>query len=99
LYAWGKTPANGDTVTRSSPIQIGSNSWLYVSAGIDASQAIDTTRTLYTWGLNTNYQLGSASFYLNQSVTSPVAIGTLAINNTSHTSSAGSGNGGFIKNI
>jgi alpha-tubulin suppressor-like RCC1 family protein len=99
LYAWGKTPANGDTVTRSSPVQIGSNSWLYVSAGVDASQAIDTTRTLYTWGLNTNYQLGSASLLLNQSVTSPVAIGTLAINTASHTNSVGSGNGGFIKNI
>jgi alpha-tubulin suppressor-like RCC1 family protein len=99
LYAWGKTPANGATVTRSSPVQIGSNSWLFVSAGIDASQAIDSTRTLYAWGLNTNYQLGSASFALNQSVTSPVAIGTLAINNASHTNSVGSGNGGFIKNI
>jgi len=99
LYAWGKTPANGATVTRSSPVQIGSNSWLFVSAGIDASQAIDSTRTLYAWGLNTNYQLGSASFLLNQSVTSPVAIGTLAINTASHTNSVGSGNGGFIKNI
>jgi len=99
LYAWGKTPANGATVTRSSPVQIGSNSWLFVSAGIDASQAIDSTRTLYAWGLNTNYQLGSASFLLNQSVTNPVAIGTLAINTASHTNSVGSGNGGFIKNI
>jgi hypothetical protein len=43
--------------------------------------------------------LGSANFFLNQSVTSPVAIGTLAIQNTSRTVSAGSGNGGFIKNI
>ena len=99
LYAWGKTPANGQSVNRSSPVQIGSNSWLYVSAGVDASQAIDSTRTLYAWGLNTNYQLGSASFSLNQSVTSPVAIGTLAINNANRTNSAGSGNGGFIKNI
>jgi len=99
LYAWGKTPANGATVNRSSPVQIGSNSWLFVSAGVDASQAIDSTRTLYAWGLNTNYQLGSASFSLNQSVTSPVAIGTLAINTASHTNSVGSGNSGFIKNI
>jgi alpha-tubulin suppressor-like RCC1 family protein len=99
LYAWGKTPANGDTITRSSPVQIGSNSWLFVSAGNDISQAIDTTKTLYAWGLNTNYQLGSANFYINQSITSPVAIGTLAIVNSSHTNSTGSGQGGFIKNI
>jgi hypothetical protein len=70
-----------------------------VSAGIDASQAIDSTRTLYAWGINTNYQLGSASVGLNQSVSSPIAIGTLAIPNTSRTTSVGSGNGGFIKNI
>ena len=99
LYAWGKTPANGNTVTRSSPVQIGNNSWLFVSAGNDVSQAIDNTRTLYTWGLNTNYQLGSASFALNQSVTSPVAIGTLAITNYDNTIGTGAGNGSFIKNI
>ena len=99
LYTWGKTPANGDTITRSSPVQIGTSSWLFISAGNDVSQAIDTTRTLYAWGLNTNYQLGSPNFYLNQSVTSPVAIGTLAIVNSSRTTSTGSGQGGFIKNI
>jgi alpha-tubulin suppressor-like RCC1 family protein len=99
LYAWGKTPANGDTITRSSPIQIGTNSYVFVSAGTDASLAVDTNRILYAWGLNTNYQLGSPSFYLNQSVTSPVAIGTLAVDNVSRSMSAGSGEGGFIKNI
>jgi alpha-tubulin suppressor-like RCC1 family protein len=98
LYAWGKTPANGDTVTRSSPIQIGTNSWLNVSSGNDMSLAVDSTRTLYTWGLNTNYQLGSPNFYLNQSVTSPVAIGTLATTQN-ESSSGGAGNGAFVKNI
>ena len=101
LWAWGKTPANGATANRSSPVQIGSSSWVFVSAGNDVSQAIGINRTLYVWGLNTNYQLGSASFSLNQSVTSPVAIGTLAIVNTSHTigSAGGLGVGAFIKNI
>ena len=99
LWAWGKTPANGATANRSSPVQIGSSSWVFVSAGNDVSQAIGINRTLYVWGLNTNYQLGSASFSLNQSVTSPVAIGTLGIINTSHTTAGGAGNGGFIKNI
>lgn len=98
LYAWGKTPANGDTVTRSSPIQIGTNSWLNVSTGNDLSLATDITQTLYAWGLNTNYQLGSPNFYLNQSVTSPIAIGTLALRQN-EASSGGAGNGGFIKNI
>jgi len=98
LYAWGKTPANGDTVTRSSPIQIGSNSWLNISTGNDLSLATDSTQTLYAWGLNTNYQLGSPNFYLNQSITSPVAIGTLALRQ-GEASSGGSNNGGFIKNI
>jgi alpha-tubulin suppressor-like RCC1 family protein len=99
LFAWGKTPANGQSVNRSSPVQIGSNSWLFVSAGVDASQAIDSTRTLFAWGINTNYQLGSASLGINQSTSSPIAIATLAIPNTSRTTSVGSGNGGFIKNI
>jgi alpha-tubulin suppressor-like RCC1 family protein len=101
LWAWGKTPANGATANRSNPVQIGSSSWVFVSAGNDVSQAIGINRTLYVWGLNTNYQLGSASFSLNQSVTSPVAIGTLAIVNTSHTigSAGGLGVGAFIKNI
>jgi len=98
LYAWGKTPANGQSVNRSSPVQIGTNSWLNVSTGNDLSLATDITQTLYAWGLNTNYQLGSPNFYLNQTVTSPVAIGTLALRQ-GETSSGGAGNGSFIKNI
>jgi hypothetical protein len=48
--------------------------------------------------LNTNYQLGSATLAINQIVTSPVAIGTLALRQGDG-SSGGAGNSGFIKNI
>ena len=69
-----------------------------VSAGT-ASLAIKSDGTLYAWGLNTNYQIGSASYYLNQSISSPVQIGTLSVVNTSRTVGTGSGAGSFVKNI
>ena len=99
LFGWGKTPGNGDTINRSSPTQIGSNSWLLVNAGVDLSQAIDKTRTLFVWGKNSNFNFGTGNILVDQVVTSPIAIDTLMVVNTTSTIDTNSTGGGFIKNI
>ena len=78
LWAWGTNTYGqlgiSDTVTRSSPVQIGTNSnWSLVSAGSGSghSAAIDTSGNLYVWGRNHNGQLGDSST-INKS--SPVQI-------------------------
>ena len=54
LFTWGTNSVNqlgtGDTITRSSPIQIGTSSWTQVSAGYDHSVAIGSNNKLYMWG-------------------------------------------------
>jgi alpha-tubulin suppressor-like RCC1 family protein len=64
----------GFTVTRSSPVQIGTlNNWVGAFVGDDISMAIRSDRTLWVWGVNTNAQLGVGDA-INRS--SPVQIGT-----------------------
>ena len=65
LYAWGLNTSgqlglttNGDTINRSSPVQVGVDSWQLVSAGFGHTAAIRDDSTLWTWGLNTSFQLG-----------------------------------------
>ena len=62
LWTWG-IGANGrlglnDTISRSSPTQIGSSSWTSVAGGRSFVAGITTDGTLYTWGQNNNGQLG-----------------------------------------
>jgi alpha-tubulin suppressor-like RCC1 family protein len=65
----------GFTVTRSSPVQIGTlNNWVSAFVGDDISMAIRSDRTLWAWGVNTSAQLGIGDA-VNRS--SPVQIGTL----------------------
>jgi alpha-tubulin suppressor-like RCC1 family protein len=77
LWTWGNNQygqlGDGTTLSRSSPVQIGSNSWTIISGGNNYSAAIRSDGKLYTWGLNTSNQLG-----LNDSInrSSPVQVGT-----------------------
>ena len=64
LWVWGNNYQSqlGDntTVSKSSPIQTitGGNSWVQVSCGTTHTAAIKTDGTLWTWGLNSEGQLG-----------------------------------------
>lgn len=83
LFMWGVNTsgqlgltninANGDTVNRSSPVQVGTSSWASVSAGASHTLAIRSDNTLWSWGTNTNRQLGDG---LTISRSSPIQIGT-----------------------
>lgn len=87
------TPLQIGVYSRSVPTQIGVKSYTSVSAGNDSNLLIDTDKTLYFWGTNTSFQAGLKT--TNQRmVTSPVAIGTVAI-----AVSDGNNSGSFIKNI
>lgn len=79
LWAWGRSSSGqlGDLQvfsSRSSPILVSGPagaSWISVSAGLDYSAGITTSRVLYTWGLNSFGQLGDLTT-VNKS--SPVVI-------------------------
>ena len=75
LYAYGLNNVgqlgDGTTITRSSPVQIGTSSWSQVFAGSSYSTAITSDGKLYLWGLNSKYQLG-LSDTINRS--SPVQV-------------------------
>jgi len=93
LFAWGggalisplDSVGDGTTLSRSSPVQIGFNtfvqspvqigtsSWTAVTAGKSYASAIRTDGGLFAWGLNNTYQLGDGTT-INRS--SPVQIGT-----------------------
>jgi len=62
----------GDTINRSSPVQVAGTNWSKVSTGTHVL-AIKTTGTLWTWGVNTDGQHG-----LNDVIdrSSPVQIGS-----------------------
>jgi len=90
------------TIQRSNPIQVGiystysptlisSQSWITVTAGEDVSFAVDPSKTLYGWGLNTSYQVGIGTGpYI---VSTPTAVAT-SISSVSQDGSTG----GYIKN-
>jgi alpha-tubulin suppressor-like RCC1 family protein len=64
LWLWGSNATGqlGDntTISRSSPVQTvsGGTNWKLVSAGYGFTAAVKTNGTLWTWGNNTNGQLG-----------------------------------------
>mgnify|MGYP000968889566 CR=1 FL=1 len=67
LWAWGDN-TNGQLGETSQnafqliPIQVGTaNDWMSVSCGINHSMAIKKDGTLWTWGVNSNGQLGDNS--------------------------------------
>lgn len=81
LWAWGRGVAGilgtGDTIDRSSPVQIGAGTdWAYVRAGDFNAIAIKTDGTVWGWGVNQNGQFGNSNV-INTS--SPVQIGGNAV--------------------
>jgi len=79
LWTWGTGSGgrlgDGSTVTKSSPVQVGTlTTWSKVAAGRSHSVAIKTDGTLWAWGNNTNGQLGDGTV---SSKSSPVQIGVL----------------------
>lgn len=75
LFGWGLNTSGqlglGDTIFRSSPVLVGSNSWTYVSAGGSYSLGIASDGSLFAWGVNTNGVLGIG---LTTNRSSPVAV-------------------------
>ena len=79
LWAWGNgingLLGDGTTSSKSSPVQIGSSSWLQVSAKYDTVLAIRSDGRLFAWGNNSYGQAGQGST-AQFNYSSPVAIGT-----------------------
>ena len=78
LWAWGSGPGgalgDGTTVSKSSPIQIGTlTDWVQITRGSSFSMAVKTNGTLWGWGLNTTGQIGDNT---GVSKSSPIQIGT-----------------------
>ena len=81
LFSWGNNNIgqlglNNTTASvsnRSSPNVVGTSSWSTVFAGASSVAAITVDGKLFTWGLNTDGQLGSTTV-LHRS--SPVQVGT-----------------------
>lgn len=78
LFTWGYNAAagrlgDGTTVNRSSPVQIGTSSWIAVSTGRDHTAAIRLDGALFTWGFGNNGRLGDNTTI---SKSSPVQIGS-----------------------
>jgi alpha-tubulin suppressor-like RCC1 family protein len=78
LWTWGRNSdgqlGKNDVVHRSSPVQevLGSTEWLTVSCGVYHVVAKRGTSTLWSWGMNTNGQLGLGDVVHRSS---PVIIG------------------------
>ena len=82
LWTWGVNRfgqlGDNTTVNKSSPIQTiaGGTNWQQVSCGNSHTGAIKTDGTLWTWGLNTDGQLGDNTIALKSSPVQTVAGGT-----------------------
>jgi len=65
LWTWGSGVfgrlGNADTTNRSTPVTTfaGGTNWKQVSCGNEHNAAIKTDGTLWTWGRNTNFKLGT----------------------------------------
>ncbi|MFN8325923.1 MAG: T9SS type A sorting domain-containing protein [Flavobacteriaceae bacterium] len=79
LWAWGVgyNGQTGDNLTplyfRSSPRQIGTDTWSYIACGFQQSFAIKSDGTLWAWGRNDAGQLGDGTTIERRL---PVQIGT-----------------------
>jgi alpha-tubulin suppressor-like RCC1 family protein len=81
LFTWGQNGVGqlglGDTISRSSPVQVGAlTNWAIPRLGKRSTMCLKTDGTLWTWGNNSQGQLGIGTAYgTNRS--SPVQIGAL----------------------
>jgi alpha-tubulin suppressor-like RCC1 family protein len=77
LFAWGNNPQGqlglGDTISRSSPVQVGASSWSQIASGTSHTIAIRSDSTLWAWGLNNAGQLGDSTTITKSS---PVQVGS-----------------------
>ena len=77
LWSWGQNASgqlgHGAYTARSSPVQVGTSSWLAVSAGADHSLAIRADNTLWSWGINNQGQLGNGT---TTTQVTPLQVGT-----------------------
>ena len=82
LWLWGRNTngslGNNAAADRSSPVQTvsGGTNWKLVAGGGDHTAAIKTDGTLWTWGRNTNGQLGDNSITHRSSPVQTVSGGT-----------------------
>ena len=81
LWGWGRNVTFGQlgdntVVTRSSPVQIGTlNNWSTLAVGNNHTLALKTDGTLWSWGGNTNGELGQ-NIATSAHRSSPVQVGT-----------------------
>jgi alpha-tubulin suppressor-like RCC1 family protein len=78
-WSWGRNQYGelglGDTVDRSSPIQIGIlTTWLSMAAGFYNSVALKTDGSLWSWGQNLRGSLGLGNI---TAYSSPKQVGSL----------------------
>lgn len=82
VFTWGQNYNGslglGDTIVRSSPVQIGTSSWIMVSAGYSTTAAVLSTGALFTWGSAATGTLGNGTTVGDRS--SPIAIGSSSWN-------------------
>lgn len=78
LWTWGQNLFGqlglNDRISRSSPIQVGTNTnWKKIYCGISSTVALKTDGSLWSWGFNSSGELG-----LNDTIdrSSPVQVGT-----------------------
>ena len=87
IYVWGRNQSgqlgDGTTTHRSSPVQIGTNSWTAVSVpgysrvgDARHTAAIRSDGALFTWGFNNRGQLGDGT---TTTRSSPVQIGSSSL--------------------
>ena len=84
LYAWGFNDQGqlglNDTITRSSPIQIGSGTWTDVHAGPSYSVALRSDNLAFGWGYNDSGQIG-VNIPVGEYRSSPVQVNSNSWNN------------------
>lgn len=77
LWMWGVNTfgqlGQGDRNDRSSPVQVGTSSWLQVACGAEHTVALRADGTMWAWGENGQFELGQGDSIHRSS---PVQIGT-----------------------